>query len=79
METTQEAVMLNRKIVVDVVKKDKASSSVEGDSTEITFEDKAAIVASVVERGIRRITFAMMTYVLMDTYRKIAVAHATKK
>jgi hypothetical protein len=78
METTQEAVMLNRKIVVDVVKKDKTSQD-GGDSTETTFEEKAAIVATLIERGIRRVTFGMVTYILMDTYRKIAVAHATKK
>ena len=69
--------MLNRTLRVDLVKKTKPQTT-EADHTEIAFEDKATIVATVVERSIRKIGIIVCAYVVLDTVRRIAVASASE-
>lgn len=68
--------MFNRTLRVDVVKKEK-SPAMNENHVETSFEDKAIIVASVVERGIKKVGFMVCAYVVLDTIRRVAVTSAS--
>ena len=69
--------MLNRQIHVELVKKNKSQSPVETAQLEVGFEEKATVVATIIERSIKKIGIAVCAYVVLDTLRRIAVASAS--
>lgn len=68
--------MFNRALQVKVVKNDKHDPATQ--DVEMAFEDKVDLIDEVVERTLRRIGVAVVTYVAADTVRKILVAKASK-
>jgi len=69
--------MFNRKIQVDVVKKEK-SKALETDKSDIGFERKAKIIGNIVERGIKKVGIVVCAYVILDTVRRVAVETVTE-
>lgn len=69
--------MFNRAIQVKMVKpnKDEAQQTVQ---PELQFEKKVAIVAGYSELLINKVAGAAVTYILLDTIRKVLVAKASK-
>lgn len=70
--------MFNRTLRVDVVKKAKSADG-EIETPELSFEEKAIVMAKIVERGIRKISFGVCMYVVLDTVRQVAVASVSNE
>ena len=69
--------MFNREIRVNWVKKTKTEDVVT-EPKEDLFERRAAIVSSSIDKSLRWIGSAVVTYVVVDTVRQILVARASK-
>ncbi|MET0786524.1 MAG: hypothetical protein ABWY25_07460 [Paenisporosarcina sp.] len=69
--------MFNRELRMDVVKRKKSQPTVEGGSIDTSFEDKAAVAAAVAERVIKKISFGVCAYVVLDTVRRVVVESAS--
>lgn len=69
--------MFKRELQVKMVKpKKKADDETETVETEVN--DNASIVATVVDRGIKKIGLIICAYVVLDTFRKVLVEQASK-
>ncbi|MET0785752.1 MAG: hypothetical protein ABWY25_03525 [Paenisporosarcina sp.] len=69
--------MFNRKLQVDLVK-NKKSQNDGSENSDLDFKAKTAVVVDAVERGVKKIGFAVCVYVVLDTVRKVAVTVASK-
>ena len=69
--------MLNRKIVVDLVKKDMKQGPVGDNQNDTDFADKATITGVVIESAIKKVALGVCAYVVLDTVRKVAVAYVS--
>jgi hypothetical protein len=69
--------MLNRAIQVKLVKKDKKETTAPG-QIDVTLEGKVAIVGHYLGEIVEKIGGAVITYVLVDTFRQVLVARAQK-
>lgn len=66
--------MFNRSIQVKMVKPAK------DDTVEDTsFNDKATVIAVIVESAIKKIAFTTLSYVVLDTARQVMITKAQKK
>lgn len=68
---------MNRTLRVDLVKKEKMQRN-ETDEPETGFEEKANIISNHIEESVMKIGVIVGAYVLLDTFRKVAIALASK-
>lgn len=67
-----------RKIQVDLVKEKKAKDA-PVEKPGPSFQEKAAVVAGILERGIRKLTVAAVVVILADTVRRVATEQASQQ
>ena len=70
--------MRNRKLEVRMVKTNK-NETPSVSQNEITFEGKVAIIGHYLERGFRMAGKAALAYVVLDTFRQVAIAQANQQ
>lgn len=70
--------MFNRTLQVKMIKNKELEQSAP-DQKETTLEGKAAIIGYYTERAISKAGRAALAYVVLDTFRKVVVAWATKR
>lgn len=62
--------MAGRQITVGIARKHPAGEDVE----DISFEDKVVIVEDAIERGVRKVIFGVLAYVIADTIRQVVIS-----
>lgn len=68
--------MFNRELRVDVVKRKKSTPQVEITKPEPTLEDKVELIGSVVEGWIKKGAIVMGIFIVLDTFRQVAIESA---
>ena len=70
--------MLNRRLQIDVVKKDNQQDAY-STKPDVDLERKVKIISHAIENGIVKVGIAVAAYVVLDTLRRVSVEVARKK
>lgn len=68
--------MFNRKLQVDVVKRQKTSQTTSNEVQSVGFEKKAKIVSDILGKIATKVVIGVCAYVVLDTFRKTVVESA---